>query len=332
MNIYANLFFTFMKIGVFTFGGGYAMIPLIDRECSEKRDWITSDELSEVTAVAESTPGPIAINCATFIGNRKAGFLGASLATLGVILPSFVIILIISGFMENLLNNTFFANAFKGIRIAVSLLILRAGIKMLKGCLKKSGKKTVSAIIALIFFSAVTLLNILGINFSSIYLILISGVAGFWLDEEMFANIIAISESTPGPIMVNTATYIGNVKGGLLGAALATLGVVLPSFIIIIVISIYLKKFLKNKHAKAAMLGVQPCISGMIIATGGFMAFTMVFGSVSVLGFDASSFIIFAVLTAIVMVYKKLTQKEISPIVLIVISAVLGIAVFGAFK
>lgn len=181
MNIYANLFFTFMRIGVFTFGGGYAMIPLIDRECSEKRDWITSDELSEVTAVAESTPGPIAINCATFIGNRKAGFLGASLATLGVILPSFVIILIISGFMENLLNNTFFANAFKGIRIAVSLLILRAGIKMLKGCLKKSGKKTVSAIIALIFFSAVTLLNILGINFSSIYLILISGVAGFFV-------------------------------------------------------------------------------------------------------------------------------------------------------
>lgn len=157
-------------------------------------------------------------------------------------------------------------------------------------------------------------------------------VSNGWLDEEMFANIIAISESTPGPIMVNTATYIGNVKGGLLGAALTTLGVVLPSFIIIIVISIYLKKFLKNKHAKAAMLGVQPCISGMIIATGGFMAFTMVFGSVSVLGFDASSFIIFAVLTAIVMVYKKLTQKEISPIVLIVISAVLGIAVFGAFK
>ncbi len=181
MNIYAELFFTFMKIGVFTFGGGYAMIPLIDRECSEKREWISSDELSEVTAVAESTPGPIAINCATFIGIKKAGFLGAALATLGVILPSFVIILLISGFMENLLNNTVFANAFKGIRIAVSLLILRAGIKMLKGCLRKSEKKTASAIIALVFFSAVTLLNILGINFSSIYLILISGTVGFFV-------------------------------------------------------------------------------------------------------------------------------------------------------
>ncbi|MDE7362636.1 MAG: chromate transporter [Oscillospiraceae bacterium] len=181
MNIYAELFFTFMKIGVFTFGGGYAMIPLIDRECSEKREWITSDELSEVTVVAESTPGPIAINCATFIGIKKAGFLGAALATLGVILPSFVIILLISGFMENLLNNTVFANAFKAIRIAVSLLILRAGIKMLKGCLKKSQKKTASAIIALIFFAAVTLLNIFGVNFSSIYLILISGTVGFFV-------------------------------------------------------------------------------------------------------------------------------------------------------
>ncbi len=180
MNIYAELFFTFMKIGLFTFGGGYAMIPLIDRECSEKRKWITSDELSEVTAVAESTPGPIAINCATFIGIRKAGFLGAALATLGVVIPSFAIILLISGFMENILNNAVFANAFKGIRIAVSLLILRAGVKMLKGCLKKSGKRIASVLIALIFFAAVTIFNILDINFSSIYLILISGAVGFF--------------------------------------------------------------------------------------------------------------------------------------------------------
>ncbi len=153
-----------------------------------------------------------------------------------------------------------------------------------------------------------------------------------WLDEEMFANIIAVSESTPGPIMVNTATYIGNVQGGILGAALATLGVVLPSFIIIIAISYILRKFLANKHAQAVMCGVQPCISGMIIATGGFMAFTAVFGSVSALGLDASSLIIFAVLAAIILIYKKLAKKEISPIVLIVISAVLGIAIFGVFK
>lgn len=94
------------------------------------------------------------------------------------------------------------------------------------------------------------------------------------LDEEMFANNFAVSESTPDPIMVNTAAYIGNVCGGIISAALATLGVVFPSFIIIIAISYILRKFLANKHAQAVMCGVQPCISGMIIDTGGFMVFT----------------------------------------------------------
>ncbi len=179
MKIYAELFLTFMKIGAFTFGGGYAMIPLIDRECTEKRTWLTSDELSEVTAVAESTPGPIAVNCATYVGIKTAGILGAVISTLGVILPSFVIILLISGFMDNFLDNAVFANAFKGIRVAVSLLILRAGIKMLNGILKKSKKKTASAVIAAAFFLTVALLNFFGVNFSTIYLILISGVVGF---------------------------------------------------------------------------------------------------------------------------------------------------------
>lgn len=188
MHIHTELFLTFMKIGLFTFGGGYAMIPLIDRECTEKREWITSDELSEVTAVAESTPGPIAINCATYIGSKKAGFPGAALATLGVVLPSFVIILLISKFMEGLLENGIFANAFKGIRIAVSLLIIRAGIKMITGILKKTKRKTSNAVIAAVYFAAVAVLNLLGINFSTIYLILISGIAGFFIFGQQTAD------------------------------------------------------------------------------------------------------------------------------------------------
>lgn len=178
MNIHFELLFTFMKIGLFTFGGGYAMIPLIDRECAEKKEWITSDELSEITAVAESTPGPIAINCATYIGSKKAGVSGAAVATLGVVIPSFVIILLISGFMDKLLDNGIFANAFKGIRAAVSLLIFRAGLKMLVGIIKKSKKKAVSSVIAAVFFAAVAALNILGLHFSTIWLILISGIVG----------------------------------------------------------------------------------------------------------------------------------------------------------
>ncbi len=183
MNIHLELLLTFMKIGLFTFGGGYAMIPLIDRECVEKKNWITADELSEVTAVAESTPGPIAINCATYVGSKKAGIGGAAVATLGVVIPSFVIILLISGFMDSLLENAVFSNAFKGIRVAVSLLIIRAGIKMLVGILKKSKKKAISAVMAAVFFTAVAALNVLGIHFSTIYLILISGVAGLCVFE-----------------------------------------------------------------------------------------------------------------------------------------------------
>lgn len=178
MNTHFELFLTFMKIGLFTFGGGYAMIPLIDRECADKKGWITSEELSEITAVAESTPGPIAINCATYVGSKKAGISGAALATLGVVLPSFVIILLISGFMDGLLENAVFENAFKGIRVAVSLLIFRAGLKMLTGIIKKSKKKAVSAVIAAVFFSAVAAFNILGFRFSTIWLILISGIVG----------------------------------------------------------------------------------------------------------------------------------------------------------
>ena len=95
-----ELFFTFAKIGLFTFGGGYAMLPLIERTCVEKKQWITGDEMSNITVLAESTPGPIAINCSTYVGNKQKGFVGALFATLGMVTPSFIIILAISFFLE----------------------------------------------------------------------------------------------------------------------------------------------------------------------------------------------------------------------------------------
>ena len=113
MKPFRELFLTFAKIGSFTFGGGYAMISLIDHECVEKKQWITSDELMDITVIAESTPGPIAINCATYTGYKKAGLAGAIVATLGMILPSFLIILLISTFMEDLLRYPVVANAFR---------------------------------------------------------------------------------------------------------------------------------------------------------------------------------------------------------------------------
>ena len=132
MKILLNLFFTFARIGLFTFGGGYAMISVIDHICAEKKKWITSEELLEMTVIAESTPGPIAINCATFTGHKISGVPGAIAATLGMVTPSFLIIYAISMFLENSLELALVANAFRGIKIAVGLLILDAGLNMAK--------------------------------------------------------------------------------------------------------------------------------------------------------------------------------------------------------
>ena len=167
-----TLFLTFLKIGLFTFGGGYAMIPLIENICVEKKKWISHEEMMNVTVIAESTPGPIAINCATFVGYRQKGFLGAIVATLGVVLPSFAIISLIAAFLDNFLEITWVASAFRGIRIAVGILILDAAFRMLK----KMPKKAFPCTILITAFVAMMLINIFAWNFSSIFLMLIAGV------------------------------------------------------------------------------------------------------------------------------------------------------------
>jgi len=170
--ILLDLFFTFAKIGLFTFGGGYAMISMIEHNCVERKQWITHDELMNVTVIAESTPGPIAINCATFTGYKKAGFTGALMATLGIVLPSFSVIFLISKFLDNFLELTIIANAFKGIKIAVGLLILDAAITMIK----KMHKKILPRVIMVCSCIAMLCINLFAWNFSSISLMLIAAV------------------------------------------------------------------------------------------------------------------------------------------------------------
>ncbi|MBR6101000.1 MAG: chromate transporter [Ruminococcus sp.] len=121
-----ELFLTFMKIGAFTFGGGYAMIPLIQKEVCENKKWLSEKDISDIVAISESTPGPIAINAATFIGYRRAGLFGACMATLGVVLPSFLIISLISLMLTEFQNYKPVRYAFMGIRAAVLALILKA--------------------------------------------------------------------------------------------------------------------------------------------------------------------------------------------------------------
>ena len=148
MNILFDLFLTFAKIGLFTFGGGYAMIPMIENNCVERKQWITHDEMMNVTVIAESTPGPIAINCATYTGYKKAGFIGALVATFGIILPAFIVIYLISMFLDNFLEFVIIANAFKKLTRTI----------MVCSCI------------------AMLCINIFAWNFSSISLMLIAAV------------------------------------------------------------------------------------------------------------------------------------------------------------
>ena len=147
-----QLFKTFIKIGVFTFGGGYAMISVIENLCVEQKQWITHEDMMNITVIAEATPGPISINCSTFTGYRQAGFKGALAATAGLVTPSFVIIFAISMFLDHFLEITWIAHAFWGIKIAVGILIVDAAAVMIKKMKKKPlplGIMTVSFVVIL---------------------------------------------------------------------------------------------------------------------------------------------------------------------------------------
>ena len=151
-----RLFTIFLKIGAFTFGGGYAMIPLIQREVVENEKWITDDDILEIVAIAESTPGPIAINSATFVGYRVAGFWGAFFATIGVVLPSFFVILLISAILNEFKENKIVQYAFNGIRVGVLALIVKALWTMYQ----KAPKGWVSYIVMAGAFITTAFLNI----------------------------------------------------------------------------------------------------------------------------------------------------------------------------
>ena len=146
-----------------------------------------------------------------------------------------------------------------------------------------------------------------------------------WLTDEQLTYMIAISESTPGPIMVNLATYVGSSQGGICGAALATLAVVLPSFFVIILVTSILKNLLKHAYVQVALQGMKPCVVGIILATGAYMALHTCF---SQSGIDLSALLITIFLCAAIVLYRKLCKKKLSPILLIVLSALLGMLVY----
>ena len=169
-----QLALTFLKIGAFTFGGGYAMIALLENEFVARKKWLEQNEFIDMVAIAESTPGPIAINSATYIGYRVGGFPGAVVSTLAVSLPSFVIIYIISLFLDRFLALSWVAFAFRGIRVCVIWLILSAGVKMLKSLEKSVFHYAILISVSLLLVT----LSVLSVSFSSVWPILFCGMIG----------------------------------------------------------------------------------------------------------------------------------------------------------
>lgn len=167
--IYLKLFGAFFKIGAFTIGGGYAMLPLIQREVAEKQKWITDGDMLDIVAIAESTPGPIAINTATFVGKKTAGFWGAFSATLGTVLPSFVIIVALSYVINLVAELEPVRFAFNGIRAGVIALIVKA----LWGMAKQCPKNMFSLIVAVAAFSVVMFTAL-----SALYVIIAGALIG----------------------------------------------------------------------------------------------------------------------------------------------------------
>ena len=264
-----TLFLTFLKIGAFTFGGGYAMLALLEHELIDKKDWLTREEFLDMIAVAESTPGPLAVNSATYLGYRLGAAAGAAASTLAVCLPSFFVIYAISLVFDRFLSLTYVTYAFRGIQVCVVYLILSAGLKMLKGL----RKKPLELAVLLTVLTAMTVC-----------------------------------------------------------ALLATLGVILPSFVIILLIAAVLKNLMKYAGVNAFLSGVRPCVVAMILATALSMALSTLLGFSGLQGGlhpDIRALGVFVVLAAVHFLWKALYKKSPPPIAMIGLSAVLGILLWG---
>ncbi len=185
MNIHLDLFLTFAKIGVCTFGGGYAMLPILQREVVESKQWATEEDLADYYAVGQCTPGIIAVNTATFVGSKQAGTVGSVVASLGVVFPSVAIILIIAAFLQNFMHIAWVGHAFNGIRAGVVALILSSVIKLFKSAVKDTATGIIygvvlvlSAVGAFVSMPAGALGAVLSFFCSPVVLVVLAGVAG----------------------------------------------------------------------------------------------------------------------------------------------------------
>ena len=185
MNLLVDLFLTFARIGVCTFGGGYAMLPILQRELVENKKWATEGELADYYAVGQCTPGIIAVNTATFVGRSQAGVAGGIFATLGLVFPSIAIIMVIAAFLQNFMHLEFVVHAFNGIRAGVVALILSSVIKLFKNSIIDWPTRIIYALVLVMAATGTfctmpdgTLGAVLGFILSPVFLVVAAGVAG----------------------------------------------------------------------------------------------------------------------------------------------------------
>lgn len=186
MNLYWKLFWIFARVGVCTFGGGYAMLPILQRELVEKRDWVREEELTDYFAIGQCTPGVIAINTATFVGHKLAGGVGGVIATLGVVFPSIVIIMVIAAFLQNFAQLPAVIHAFNGVRACVCALILSSVLKLRKSTMVDLPTVLIFAVVVVLavvgnfvtFPAGTALAAVMGFVTSPIVLVVAAGVTG----------------------------------------------------------------------------------------------------------------------------------------------------------
>ena len=432
-----QLFATFFKTGLFTFGGGYAMIAILQEELVEKQKWITNQDMLDLIVVAESTPGVIAVNTATSVGYKTRGVFGAIVATLGVILPSFLIISVLSYLVAAFQSNVWYQSAFRGIQACVTVLVVNAFTKMVKqinrdvynyialavafvvaaftefnviflilagaigGLLvtllpKKhpqtpvaqeqsvqeqtkdisTKKNNIGLTITLVCLS--TLVAVAVVWFAVTYLrgdntniyiqlfceyfkiglftigggyamlpMVIQTVEKYgWLTSDQLYNFIGIAESTPGPFAINLATFVGttvgNVEygfwGGVLGAVVATFAVVLPSLVIIIIVSRILERFKTSKWVQGALYGIRPVVVGLILSAMISIALNVVLPNVDLTNLSQASVTPFNFVSLLLMCMflplskLKIKGKKLHPIFMILLAAILGILLFGLLE
>jgi chromate transporter len=351
-----SLFTTFFKIGAFTFGGGFAMIPLIEREMIDRRGWIARGDFLELLALAQSAPGPIALNSAVFVGYKIAGYRGAFAAVAGVVLPSFVIILLIAIYFTDIRHNRYVEAAFKGMRPAVVALIAAPLLNLARGMrwwkrrrgrprrmaarriprmvhhrrrggrhpagplrqTRRAQRKGGNTMIYLQLLLSYLKIGFFGFGGGYAMLSLIQNeivVQREWLTAEQLTDIIAISQVTPGPIAINSATYVGYaVTGTVWGAALATLAACIPSLTLMLAATKFYLRLRSNRYMAGAMEGMKPMMIGMILAAALLLLTPDTF-------IDWKSW---AILAAAFLA----SVKKANPILIIVLSAVAGLLLY----